>query len=43
LRIGLPDSFVETGEYEYMLKLYGIDAEGISKKILKFLEAVQFL
>jgi len=38
LRIGLPDAFVETGEYEYMLKLYGIDAEGISKKILKFFD-----
>ena len=29
----LPDSYLETGEYEYLLDLYGLDAKGIKELI----------
>lgn len=31
----LPDAYLETGEYDYLIGLYGLDADGIEKKIRK--------
>lgn len=30
----LPDAYLETGEYDYLLRLYGLDAEGIKNRIV---------
>ena len=32
-KIGLPDTYCETGDYVYLKKLHGLDAESISMKI----------
>lgn len=37
LSIGIPDTYIKTGEYRYMLKEQELDAEGIERRILKFL------
>jgi len=39
LAIGLPDAYIETGDYQYMLEQQGLDAISISKKIQKFLKS----
>ncbi len=37
LTISLPDAYIKTGEYNYMLAEQGLDAESIANKITKFL------
>jgi len=37
LTIALPDAFIKTGAYDYMLKDQGLDAESVSQKIKSFL------
>lgn len=37
LTLGLPDAFIETGEYAYMMMQQGLTAQQMSKKILTFL------
>ena len=36
--LGLPDAYIKTGDYEYMLKDQGLTAEVISTKIVQFLQ-----
>ena len=36
--LGLPDAYIKTGSYDYMLKDQGLTAETISEKIMKFLQ-----
>lgn len=38
LMIGLPDAYIETGEYSYMLEQQGLSSVKISEKIAKFLK-----
>ncbi len=35
IRIGLPDQFIEHGKREEILKLYGLNTEGIYEKVLR--------
>jgi len=39
LSIGLPDAFITTGEYRYMIEQQGLDAISLSKKIQQFLKS----
>ncbi len=38
LLLGLPDDYIKTGDYDYMLKDQGLSAESISEKITDFLK-----
>ena len=38
LRIGLPDRFVEHGPQEMLRRKYGLDAEGIARRVRRFLQ-----
>ena len=40
LRIGLPETFLETGSRDFLLKKYGLDTESIVLKIEEFLKNV---
>jgi transketolase C-terminal domain/subunit len=36
--ISLPDKFGPTGTYDYLLKYHGLNAENITKKIIKMVK-----
>ncbi|WP_456419660.1 transketolase family protein [Methanocaldococcus infernus] len=38
LRIGIPDEFGRSGKADELLKYYGLDGEGIAKRIMKWME-----
>ena len=38
LRIGLPDKYIEHGTQAQLYKMLGIDADGLYKKIKKFVQ-----
>ena len=37
LSIGLPDEYIETGEYSYMLSEQGLDAKSIAQRVFSFI------
>ncbi|MCM8760354.1 MAG: 1-deoxy-D-xylulose-5-phosphate synthase, partial [Candidatus Omnitrophica bacterium] len=41
LRIGLPDTFIEQGKREFLLEKYGLNSEGIAKRIKNFIKGEQ--
>jgi deoxyxylulose-5-phosphate synthase len=38
--VGLPDAYLNTGEYNYMLEEIGLTANGLQNRILNFLNQV---
>jgi 1-deoxy-D-xylulose-5-phosphate synthase len=43
LRIGLPDTFIEQGSQKELRSLYGIDADGIARRIFEFFSRAELV
>ncbi|MGB6409668.1 MAG: 1-deoxy-D-xylulose-5-phosphate synthase [Candidatus Deferrimicrobiaceae bacterium] len=43
LRIGLPDTFIEQGSQKELRSLYGIDADGIARRIWEFFSRMELV